>query len=89
MVQGQDNAFTLNFGVLFKSVGQVEVPIEKLNTQQLTDSRYPVISRVAKEATLRLKTKYQCVDILPLAIYQPLIEVELEGNVQNIQHMFI
>lgn len=55
-------------------IGQVEIPVEKLSSRQPMDQRYPVSSHLSKECTLRLKTKYQCVDILPLAMYQPLIE---------------
>lgn len=60
-------------------LGQVEVPADKINERQLTEAKFPitssVVGRIGKDASLRMKARYQRIEILPITFYQPLLEV--------------
>lgn len=60
------------------SPGTVTIPVNTITSRFLIEKWYPVVSEKgsSKEPpSLRIKCKYQTVDILPLEVYEEFLEV--------------
>lgn len=58
-------------------IGSVSIPVQNVTSRYLTEKWYPVVSDkgVLKEPpALRVKCRFQSVDILPVAVYQEFLE---------------
>lgn len=60
--------------------GSVSIPVHEVTSRYLTEKWYPVISEkvVTKDPpALRVKCRFQTVEILPIQVYQEFIQVSL------------
>lgn len=70
-----------DFFVLFYT-GTVSIPVHEVNSRYLTERWYPIVMEkgVPKESpALRVKCRFQTVDILPVQIYQEFLQVFIEA----------
>jgi RAS protein activator-like 2 len=90
MSETQTDPLNLILSSLFSLIGKVKIPVSTVNSRYLIEKWYPVASDSGKESTkenvskdkdskegpsLRIKCKFQSVDILPLRCYKPFIQV--------------
>lgn len=62
----------------FTLVGTVTIPVNTITSRFLIEKWYPVVSEKSSSKdppSLRIKCKYQTVDILPLEVYEEFLEV--------------
>jgi len=66
------------FSHLSRSSGTVSIPVNTITSRFLIEKWYPVVSDKSSSKdppSLRIKCKYQTVDILPLEVYEEFLEV--------------
>jgi RAS protein activator-like 2 len=66
----------------FVFVGSVSIPVHDVTSRYLTEKWYPVLSEkgIAKDPpSLRVKCRFQSVDILPVQVYQEFLQVKCYG----------
>jgi hypothetical protein len=59
--------------------GTVSIPVHSITSRFLIEKWYPVVSEKGSSKdppSLRIKCKYQTVDILPLEVYEEFLEVK-------------
>ena len=74
-----DHDFLYFFAIFFSSTGTIDIPTNSLALGQEMETWYPISpSSTARDegASLRIRAKYQRNLILPLGIYNELLEVK-------------
>lgn len=62
--------------------GTVTIPVNTITSRFLIEKWYPVVSEKGSSKdppSLRIKCKYQTVDILPLEVYEEFLEVRVSS----------
>lgn len=73
----------------FVFIGSVSIPVHEVTSRYLIEKWYPVLSEkgVPKDApSLRVKCRFQSVDILPVQVYQEFLQVRV-SCVQLLQYL--
>jgi hypothetical protein len=73
-IQKGDQAFCSGF------VGSVSIPVHEVTSRYLIEKWYPILSEkgVPKDPpSLRVKCRFQSVDILPVQVYQEFLQVRI------------
>jgi RAS protein activator-like 2 len=61
-------------------VGSVSIPVHEVTSRYLIEKWYPVLSEKGPKdpPSLRVKCRFQSVDILPVQVYQEFLQVRTE-----------